>query len=193
MTARYPPNLRRRPTDPIASMPVASCPGAAGFRMPGRGSHATRLGAAATARKGAAMPTPRAPKTSAMSSGPRASANPSAVPTNGAEQDAASNVAKAPSRNASANRPCARADPAAPATAPGSAIGSQSHKLAANRVVATAMPARNQGCWNWIPQPIAAPAALSAIRATASTPKEAITPEAVARRPNRATRRSAPP
>lgn len=137
------------------------------------------------------MPRPRVAKISTISAGPRASANPTAVPTNGAEQDVAIKVAKAPAAKASSIGLRGRT-PAAAAAKPGMPIGSTPHKLAANKVVTVAMPARNHGCWNWMPQPTAAPASLRPISTTAMARKLPTTPEAVASRPNRTRRRSAP-
>ena len=80
-----------------------------------------------------------------ISNGPLANANPTAVPTNGAEQGVANNVAKTPVRRASRIGPCARPDTKVIVEA-GRLIGNHSKKLAANKTVGTAIPARNQGC-----------------------------------------------
>ena len=88
---------------------------------------------------------PRHRKIKKISDGPRANAKPTAVPTNGAEQGVASKVANTPARKASSMGPLARLD-AMVAIELGKPIGSHSKKLAANKTVSTAIPARNHGC-----------------------------------------------
>ena len=81
---------------------------------------------------------------------------------------------------------------AATAEVPGRRSVINPHRLAANSVMAVAIAAKNQGCWNWMPQPTATPACLSAASTRAMARKETMIPAAVASSCRRTPRRSAP-
>ncbi len=119
------------------------------------------------------------------------SAKPTALPTKGAEQGVARRVANAPVRKDSASGPVARAPPGI-ASGAGSLIVAQSNGLAANSVASRAKPARNQGSWNLVRQPMLAHDAFRAISTKAMTRNDTSMPAEVARRPVRTARRSAP-
>src|SRR5665213_3723673 len=99
---------------------------------------------------------PSAAKMATISTGPEASAKPSALPSSGAVQGVARKVASTPV----AKLPSTMPFPPASAMIRGSGISNRPQRLAANSSRIAAMPARKTGDWNCTPQPTYMPAAI---------------------------------